>query len=296
MAFKVAIAGGKGGTGKSTIAVNLAEALSRGRRVLLVDSDVDNPSVERLLRVKVVKVEEVRIFKPLILKERCIKCGECVKLCPEHALIMPPDEAPSLIEDRCNGCKVCAYSCRYNAIEEGYRVIGFIKECRGEGMDILVGELKPGIPYSPILVGRLITKSLDLGASGYEVVIYDCPPGAGNAVIQLLKVVDLVILVTEPTPFGLHNFKVMMEALQEVGARPLLVVNKADVPGGTLGELKSLAASLGVEVLAEIPYDELAVGAYLKGVPTITINSSSPLAKGVLTIASKLDGFLPPRC
>lgn len=282
--MKLAIAGGKGGTGKSTLAANLAEILSKDLEVLLIDADVDNPSIERLMKLDIKELEEVNIFKPEIVEDDCTKCGECVARCPEHALIMPPGNIPLLMEDRCNGCKACFYACRYRAISEGKKTIGLIKVGLRGRIKVLIGELKPGIPFSPVMVHKLIEKSLTLGK--VDIRVYDCPPGAGNAVVQLLKISDYIILVTEPTPFGLHNFKLMAELVKELGVKAFLVINRADIPGGALVKLKEYANKVGVKVIAELPYDERALRAYIRGEPVVTSDPDSPLAKGILNLSN----------
>jgi len=294
MVFRVAVAGGKGGVGKTTVAVNLAVALTgRGRAVLLVDADVDNPNDHVNLGIKPVKISDISLFAPKIDEEACTTCGMCAQNCPENALLARSGKPPVFFEDRCSGCRICELICPSGAIREGSKVIGYLFSGTRRLLKLLGAELRPGEARSPLVVRALMEHADALLSSGhFEIVVVDCPPGLGNTTVRAMMGSDIVLLITEPTPLGLSTLKLSKRALERLGLRGLVVVNRADVSGKGLDAIKAFLAKGGLDLLIEIPYDEEAVRASVEGVPLVEVAPSSRAGKALTRLADVIDAMV----
>ena len=282
----IAVAGGKGGTGKTFVAVNLARLLSSRDKTLLVDADVENPSTLFALPAEVKEVKQVESFKPLIDEAKCSKCGLCVKNCPEHALVMLVDKRILYFEDLCCGCEVCKLVCPSSAVNRGLRVEGLFKYgSYGESLDVVVGELKPGIRRSGFMITRLIEEHRGLFEK-YSYVVVDSPPGSGVGLLSVVKEADVVVAVSEPTPLGLNDLKKFLTLLERVEKRlkVILVVNKHGLPGGLERDLEEEASKRGLPVIA-IPYSELVVKSYVERRPIVDLHPESQVSKGLVEVA-----------
>ncbi len=291
--MRLAVAGGKGGVGKTTLAVNLAYGMAlRGLSVLLVDADVDNPNDHVSLGLEVRREKEVAVFAPVIDGEACKACGLCAQRCPEHALLAVAGKKPVFFEERCSGCRVCQLVCPNNAISEGRKVLGHIFSAREGNLHLVGAELRPGEARSPLVAKALMDHVAELEDEGpYDLVVVDCPPGVGNTLIQALRGADAVLLVTEPTPFGFSTLRLALRAVRKLGLDAYVVVNRADLPGGKLEAIRGFCSEKGLEVLAEIPYDEAAVEAGVKGVPLVALRPSSPAGRALSGLIDRLAGM-----
>lgn len=286
----IAVTGGKGGTGKSTVAVNLAAGLSaNGLKVLLADTDVDGPSCAILLGTQLENGEEVKTFIPKIDDSKCTKCRKCVEICPERALFGLPGKIPRLFEDLCSGCKACKIVCPYGAIEDGWKKIGDVYDTKVNGISLVTGELRPTEARSPVMARATVTKAIEnLKGGGYDVAIFDTAPGVHNAVAQPLWVADFALAVTEPTPLGTHDLKFILDLAKELGLPMEVVLNKADVPGGLKDELLSIGRERGIEITSEIPLDDELLRSYMEGEPIVKKNPESPAGKALMSLVSVL--------
>jgi len=278
--------------GKTTVAVNLAYYLaSRSLELLLADADVDNPNAHVNLGLQARVIRDITVFAPVIDEGKCSSCGLCAQKCPEHALLARPGARPVFFEDRCSGCRVCQLVCPEGAISEGRKVLGHLFSAEGSlpNLTLVGAELKPGEARSPLVAKALMDYVGELERSRpYGLTVVDCPPGVGNTLVQALRDARLVLLITEPTPFGLSTLKLALKAVRKLGLEARVVVNRADISGPGLKAIRDLCSKEGLEVLAEVPYDGEAVRASVKGLPVVALSPSSPAGKALSSLAEAL--------
>lgn len=291
----VVVSGGKGGTGKSLIASNLAVLFKlSGKKVLLVDGDVENPNIELLLgRTSASVAREtvpVYIFRPIFDAETCTKCGRCRDNCYKHAIMQFGDSMPELMEHLCSGCITCMKICPSNAIKKGRREIGqihFVKQAM-ENIDLLIGELTPEEAMSVSVISALLKRvNILMTESEYDIIIIDSPPGAHCDVEMLLENADLVICVTEPTPFGEHDLGRILDLIKMIGKPSAVIVNRATI-SEYKAPIKQLLESDRVPILGEIPLDTLVVENYAKGTPFVLDKRDFSAKNILINIFSKI--------
>lgn len=252
--MKIAIASGKGGTGKTTVAVNLAWVAEEP--VELLDCDVEAPNSHLFLRPTITETRRASILVPQINPDRCDGCGECGSFCQFKALVILPDN-PLVFAELCHGCGGCTRICTREAITETDREIGTVETGHTGNITLVRGLLDVGVAMSPPLI-----RSVKGSASAEGLAIVDAPPGASCPMVAAVGGCDLAILVTEPTPFGLHDLRVAVETLRELKLPFGVVINRADA-----GDDRTVdyCSTEGIEILAEIPDDRRIAIAYSKG-------------------------------
>lgn len=243
----IAVAAGKGGTGKTMVAVNLALALHRsGLRTILVDADVEEPNAHLFLRPCITKKMDVTHPVPRIDEALCNRCGQCASFCAYGALAVTPSRA-LIFDDICHGCGGCALVCSRGAISEEEKVVGQIEAGRARGgMGFFRGMLEIGEPQASPIVEKL-KDFLDPEA----VNIIDCGPGTGCAVMAAVRGADLCLMVTEPTPFGLHDLKMAIGMARALGVESMVIINK-DVPNER--QVREFCSENGLDILLSIPF------------------------------------------
>jgi MinD superfamily P-loop ATPase len=258
MSFTVAVTGGKGGAGKSTIAVNLAIALSKmNYKTLLVDSDVENPNDHLFLGVNPKRIMPITVFAPSFDVDRCTRCGKCVQICPQGAIILEDDGKLTVFHEACIGCKACLHVCPQDAVYDVGRDLGYIRVATKNGLRIIVGELKPTESQATLAIYKLMcfVKS-DVEREKYDFVVVDTPPGADSSVVQSLRMANVVVVVSEPTPFGLETMKLTVETLRAINAMWIPLINKNNISEEHREMLLRLCREAGAREVFEIPYSE----------------------------------------
>ena len=256
--MKLAIASGKGGTGKTTLATNLALSLDN---VQLFDCDVEEPDSHLFLNLELAKIEDVTISIPKIDKDKCDHCRKCAEFCQYHALAVFPNEI-LFFPELCHGCGGCTIVCPHNAISEEKRVIGIIeKGTTSNGLEFYHGLLNIGEPMATPVIRTLKTK-VDTG----KTTIFDSPPGTACPVIETINEVDYTILVTEPTPFGLHDLKLAVNTVRSMGI-PFGVIINQDGIGDE--RVEKYCTDENIDILMKIPHDREIARLYSKGIPFV---------------------------
>ena len=276
--MKIAIASGKGGTGKTTLATNLAFVASQaGRNVIYADCDVEEPNGHLFLKPVLTGKQTIHKRIPEVDRQRCDGCGECARFCQFHAIMCLSAQAV-VYSELCHACGGCKHVCPRNAIGETLQEIGHLEWGRSGNLRFFQGVLRIGEPQSPPII-RAIKASLPPAA----LVFLDAPPGTSCPVVETVRDVDLLLLVTEPTPFGLHDLKLALEMAKTLKVRCGAIINRA-LPGRP--EARRLCEQNNLPVLAEIP-DTLAIAqAYSQG--DLAVETVPQLRDTMLQLLSNL--------
>lgn len=250
----LAVASGKGGTGKTTISANLAKVIGSG--VQLLDCDVEEPNAHLFLKGSIVEQEIIGIPVPEVNTSLCDGCGDCSKFCVYHAIACPGATA-LVFPNLCHGCGGCARVCPSGAIHEVDYRIGVIETIETGQIMLTMGRLDIGIAMAPPLiraVKRRVRADLD--------VILDAPPGTSCPVITTIQGAEAVLLVTEPTPFGLHDLKLAVEMIRALALPCGVVINRVGIGDD---RVKVYCRQEAIPILAEIPNDRRIAEAYSRG-------------------------------
>jgi MinD superfamily P-loop ATPase len=253
----ISIASGKGGTGKTTVAVNLALSVDK---VQLLDCDVEEPNAHVLLQPKIQETRPVYSLIPVILEDRCDHCGKCAEFCQYHALFVTSKKVLTFPE-LCHSCGGCSMVCPLNAIIEEKRQIGTLKMGMAKDVELVFGELNVGEPMAVPLI-REVKNRIRID----KTVLIDAPPGTACPVVASVYKSDYCILVTEPTPFGLHDLKITVEVLREMGIPLGVIINR-----GGIGDRKvyEYCKKERIPILLEIPFSRRIAELYSDGVPFV---------------------------
>ncbi len=250
----ISIASGKGGTGKTTVATNLAVSL--GSQAVLLDCDVEEPNSHLFINPEFTGKETITTSVPEVDEGKCTSCGKCSEICQFKAIILI-GETVLTFQELCHSCGGCMEVCPVGAITEKGRELGVIEKGEKNGLEFVHGRLRVGEAMSP----PLIRKVREFEKKD-KITIIDAPPGTSCPVIAAMKNTDFILLVTEPTPFGLHDLKLAVGAVRILGIPCGLVINRADM--GDDG-VKSYAIEEDIPVLLEIPFDRKIAEAYSRG-------------------------------
>lgn len=251
----IAIASGKGGTGKTTVAVHLAAFLAeQGHAVQYLDCDVEAPNGHLFLKPQIECAEEASIPVPRIDAARCLSCGHCANVCEFNAIAMI--QKPLVFPELCHGCGACTLACPAGAIREQPRPIGIVETGHADSIAFAQGRLNIGEPMSPPLIRAIKTKRLPSAVS-----LLDAPPGTSCPVVTTVRGADFVVLVAEPTPFGLHDLSLAVKTLRLLGLPLGVVVNRADSDR----RVQDFCLDQRLPLLAELPDDRLVAETYARG-------------------------------
>ncbi|MFO8053762.1 MAG: ATP-binding protein [Bacteroidales bacterium] len=258
--IKIAVASGKGGTGKTTVAVNLFAAIKKlnAQAVTLSDCDVEEPNAQLFFPGKPEHLMDVNALIPRINKTRCTYCGDCAKICAFNAIMFVKDISHiQVMPDLCKSCGACLWACRYDAIQEYDKKLGQINLLQTGKHSIREGRLEIGSPFAVPVIRELKKQTPEK-----EIVIYDSPPGTSCPVIETIHDADFVIVVAEPTPFGLSDLKLMTQTLKKINKTAGVVINRA-ISGQQ--KLYDYLKQENLPVLMEIPFDRQLAAHYSKG-------------------------------
>jgi MinD superfamily P-loop ATPase len=251
---KIAVASGKGGTGKTSVAVNMA--LSIGK-VQILDCDVEEPNVHIMLRPTIEETLPVELLVPKIIEERCDYCGECAKFCQFNALFVAGETA-MVFPELCHSCGGCGIVCPNDAIVEEPRQIGRIVKGSADDIDVVYGEINVGEALAVPIITAVKDHIDDKGT-----VILDSAPGSACPLVETVHGVDFCLLVTEPTPFGLHDLQVAVEVIQMIGLPMGVVINFAGI--GDRG-VYDYCEKQEIPIMMEIPFDRRIAELYSNGI------------------------------
>ncbi|MFA8299306.1 MAG: P-loop NTPase [Hyphomicrobiales bacterium] len=261
MSFKIAIASGKGGTGKTTISVNLAQMLSEKKDVLLADCDVEEPNASIFFSKKQL-IDSLECNKqiPEINTKNCTFCRKCVEYCVFNALsIIPELKFQQVHADLCHSCGACSIACKYDAITEVEQQIGFIQYFKlSSNLKLAEGRLKIGSPMQTMMISQL----KDFVEDKADILIYDAPPGTSCPMVETVADANFVVLVTEPTPFGLYDLKLAIEVLRQIKIPFGVFINKAGLGSE---EIYSYLKLENIKLLGEVPFAKDYASRYAEG-------------------------------
>ncbi|MDD5562044.1 MAG: ATP-binding protein [Candidatus Omnitrophica bacterium] len=259
----ISIASGKGGTGKTTVAVNLALSL---KNIQLLDCDVEEPNAHLFIKPRIRKEEKAYISVPEVDETKCNYCGKCREVCAYHAIAVLSESngkkgSVLIFSHLCHGCGACSLLCPQGAIKEVNKDIGVIEIGEKGDMQFVHGRLNIGEAMSPPLI-RQVKEYIN----PTRTVIIDAPPGTSCPVITVVKGSDFCVLVTEPTPFGLNDLILAVEVLRKIQIPFGVVVNRSDIGDG---KVESYCKQENIPVLMKIPFSREIAVSYSEGTPII---------------------------
>ncbi|MDQ1261041.1 MAG: hypothetical protein QG575_222 [Euryarchaeota archaeon] len=256
--MKISIASGKGGTGKTLVATNIAVSLASSGidRVTIADCDVEEPNAYLFFPQRtLLEREECSVPVPVIDEAKCTHCGKCSEVCAYHALAVLP-ETVLLFPQLCHGCAACTIICPEKAVSESFRSVGEIFLARSDGLEIIWGELALGEARTTPLIKAVKERA------GGEIVIVDCPPGTSCSLVESVRGTDFCLLVTEPTPFGLYDLDIALRVLEKMNIPHAVLVNKSGMGDRKVYEYLEKRK---IPLLMEIPLDRKIAEIYSQG-------------------------------
>ncbi len=280
--IKIAIASGKGGTGKTLLSTSLFYTLQKhNHEVTLVDCDAEEPNDTIFFSGNLQNVTDVTIRVPEIDESKCTFCGKCHEYCSYQAIfIIPPAKVIKVMEDLCHGCGACTYACEFGAITEKDVSLGKVNTFGiTDKTKIIETRARVGV-YSPV---EIIKKGIS-EAGNNHIILFDSPPGTSCSFIQTAAKADYVILITEPTPFGLSDLKQSVETLKTMNIPYGVIINRAG-----LGDDKvhSYLKENDISLLLEIPFDKEIAASYSRG--EIIAESKPELQEQLLKIFKEIN-------
>ncbi|MCK4541581.1 MAG: ATP-binding protein [Spirochaetales bacterium] len=258
--MKIAIASGKGGTGKTTLSTNLASYIAESRDCVLADLDVEEPNSGLFIKGELIHVEDKFKMIPEWNRETCELCGNCQKVCNFNA-VLKMGKMIMVFPELCHGCYACSELCPTGSLPMKFKKMGELKSYRTGNLHFIESRLIIGEEQAV----PLIKQTIDYVNENFDmemIKIYDSPPGTSCPVIEATKDADLVILVTEPTPFGLHDLKLAVETVKQLGKPFVVVINRHGI--GNDG-VERYCKEDDIEIIARVPNDRLIAETYARG-------------------------------
>jgi MinD superfamily P-loop ATPase len=270
--MRLAVASGKGGTGKTTVSAALTSLWKRP--VIAVDLDVEEPNLHLFLKPKLSGHQEASLEIPVVDKTKCTRCGACSDLCRFKAISLL-GEFILTFPEMCHACGGCLAVCPEGALTPGSRVLGEIEWGKTPKAHFIMGRLRVGEAMSPPLMRQVKAKLAELNEDKTADIIIDAPPGVSCPAVNAVMDSDVILLVTEPTPFGAYDLKLAYEAFAPMGKPMGVVINRAGIGDHTVYDY---CQRMGIEILAEIPFERRIAEAYSRGkVVPIVLPTIKPL-------------------
>jgi len=275
--LRVAVASGKGGTGKTTIATSLALAWPGAA---LADCDVEAPNAHLLLRPEITSRRTVTVPVPRVRESDCLHCGECADFCRYNALAVLPRQW-IVFDELCHSCGGCSIVCPNHAIDELPRPVGTVVQGRSGEIPFLQGILNEGEAQAV----PVIQEVLGLLPRGADVIL-DSPPGASCPMLAVAEASDLVLLVAEPTPFGLHDLLMAIRAVRQLEKPMAVLINRSDWGDGSV---RKACRDEGIPIALEIPHSMAVAKGYAKALPLVVSDPSfRPALEGMRAFLREL--------
>ncbi len=258
--MKIAIASGKGGTGKTTLSTNLASFLAETRNVILCDLDVEEPNSGLFISGELVHQGDKFKMIPKWEKDKCTLCGHCQKVCNFHAVIQLGDQI-MVFPELCHSCYACSELCPADALTMIPQKMGELKQFKDGNLNFVESRLDIGQEQAVPLIAQTL-EYLDKNFDDDFIKLFDAPPGTSCPVIEATKDADFVILITEPTPFGLHDLKLAVETMRELDKKFAVVINRYGIGND---EVTEYCKKEKIEILAKLPNDRKIAELYSRG-------------------------------
>ncbi len=286
MSYKISIASGKGGTGKTTVSVSLYHWLSKllNKHIQIVDCDVEEPNDILFYGSTYLVSEEVIYQKvPQIDTSKCTFCKICSDVCEFNAIvIIPPVKFAEVNSSLCHSCGACSVFCKQDALIEKPIAIGSVKRYQiGDGKGLIEGRLKVGSAMQTMLIKELKKRV----SEDVDIVLYDAPPGTSCSVVETVIDSDFVILVAEPTPFGLHDLKLTVSLMYKLNKTFGVVINKAGLGSGDVYDYLKIN---NIQLLGEIPFNQSFASEYAQG-RVVASDVPTEIKEGFKTIVQAIE-------
>jgi len=260
--MRISIASGKGGTGKTTVAVNMALSLDNTQ---YIDCDVEEPNGHLFLKTDFSDSNPVNVIIPKIDQNLCSLCGKCAEVCEYNAIARLPSTV-LLYKELCHACGACIYFCPQKAMSETERPIGVIEKGSANGINFVYGKLNIAEPMAPPLIEKVL-KNIDKNS----LVIIDSPPGTSCPMVQSVKDSDYIVLVTEPTLFGLNDLKLAADVVRKLNKPFCVIINKSSEDDIIVDKF---CKDSNIPIFMKIPFDRKIANLYSMGIPIVTKDES----------------------
>lgn len=255
--MRIAIASGKGGTGKTTVATNLAKvAAAGGCAVAYLDCDVEEPNGHLFLKPTIERQQPIDKLLPVVDLARCTFCGRCTEVC-RYGAIACVNKQVLIFAELCHSCGGCVLACAADAMRETPKPIGELRFGKSDAVHFVEGRLNIGEAMSPPAI-----RAVKAAAPNADLMLFDCPPGTSCPAIEGVRGSDLVLLVTEPTPFGLNDLKLAVEMVRVLKIPMAVVLNRCDIGDD---EVRRYCDTQRIPIWAEIADDRAVAEAYSRG-------------------------------
>ncbi|MCD4793311.1 MAG: ATP-binding protein [Bacteroidales bacterium] len=246
--MKIAIASGKGGTGKTTVATNLVSYLSKNKKVVLVDLDVEEPNSGLFIQGELVHEEDKFKMIPEWIQDTCTLCGNCQKVCNFHAVIQLGTQI-LVFPELCHSCYACSELCPTSSLPMKKKKMGELKEYKDNNLSFIESRLVIGEEQAVPLIHQTL-KYVEEKFDNNIIKIFDAPPGTSCPVIEATKDADFILLVTEPTPFGLHDLKLAIDTMKELKKEFGVIINRNGVGNN---DVENFCINENIPIIAKIP-------------------------------------------